>query len=94
MDAKQKVIIDGEVCKGCGLCAGACPRKLIELDESVITKNGYHPARLIDNEKCVSCALCAVMCPDVAIKVIKFTSADDGDAKQAVKIIGQKPEQV
>ena len=67
----KKVTFLNEVCKGCSLCVGACPQRIIELDESVINEKGYHPAHLTDEAKCVSCALCALMCPDVAIRVEK-----------------------
>jgi len=64
-----KIIVNEDVCKGCGLCANACPRKIIELAKEKINSKGYHPAELLDEEKCTGCASCAVMCPDVAIVV-------------------------
>ncbi|MBE6765404.1 MAG: 4Fe-4S dicluster domain-containing protein [Ruminococcaceae bacterium] len=64
-----RIIVDENVCKGCELCAGACPRNLIELDKSRINAKGYHPATLTDEENCIGCAMCATMCPDCAITV-------------------------
>lgn len=66
-----RVIIDMEKCKGCGLCVGACPRKILVLDESAINSKGYNPARCTDTEACIGCAMCARMCPDVCIEVEK-----------------------
>lgn len=66
-----KIIIDEAVCKGCGLCANACPLHLIDLDGGRLNSKGYHPARLARPEKCVGCAACAIMCPDTAITVEK-----------------------
>lgn len=63
-----KVTIDGEVCKGCGLCIDACPKKIIEPAHTLNAK-GYHPAHITDESKCIACAACAIMCPDVAITV-------------------------
>lgn len=64
-----RILIDDTYCKGCALCVTACPRNIIELDESRITAKGYHPAKLVDESKCTGCKSCAVMCPDVAITV-------------------------
>jgi 2-oxoglutarate ferredoxin oxidoreductase subunit delta len=66
-----RIIVDESVCKGCGLCADACPKKLISLDTGRLNPKGYHPARLMEPEKCVGCAACAAMCPDTAITVEK-----------------------
>ena len=64
-----KIIVKEDVCKGCGLCVNACPRKIIAIANEKINNKGYHPAELLDEEKCTGCASCAVMCPDVAIIV-------------------------
>ena len=58
-------------CKGCGLCADACPKKIIELAPGVLNKKGFHPAQVTDQEKCIACAFCARMCPDAVITVRK-----------------------
>ena len=65
----SRFLVDENICKGCGLCVNACPRKIIELNKERISAKGYHPARLIDAGKCVGCASCAMMCPDMAITV-------------------------
>ncbi len=65
-----KVTFDEKMCKGCGLCVTACPKKIIELSSSLNSK-GYRPARITDAEKCIGCAFCATMCPDCVIKVEK-----------------------
>ena len=64
-----KVTFREERCKGCGLCVGACPKKIVALDEEKLNALGHHPARIIDQEKCIGCAFCATMCPDCVIKV-------------------------
>lgn len=65
-----KITVNEDICKGCELCATACPRKIISLNDK-LNKKGYHPATVIEMEKCIGCAMCATMCPDVAIKVEK-----------------------
>jgi 2-oxoglutarate ferredoxin oxidoreductase subunit delta len=65
-----KVIIDREICKGCGLCAEVCPHTLIYIALDEINAKGYQPAVFVDPEgNCTSCALCATVCPDIAITV-------------------------
>ena len=62
--------IDREACKGCGLCADVCPKKLLALSKE-INPRGYHPIAITDQSKCIACAFCARMCPDAVIKVEK-----------------------
>lgn len=65
--AKMKVEFD--VCKGCGLCVTACPKKLVEIQHEKLNKKGYNTAVCINDDACVGCALCAMMCPDCAITI-------------------------
>ncbi len=67
----NKVTFNVDLCKGCGLCVQACPKKIIALSNDTLNKKGYHPACITDQEKCIACAMCASMCPDVVIKVEK-----------------------
>ena len=64
-----KVTFADNVCKGCGLCVGACPKKIVELDNSRLNAKGHHPAHVTDESLCVGCAFCATMCPDCVITV-------------------------
>ena len=66
-----KMTVDLGYCKGCGLCVEVCPKKIIELDMTVLNAKGYHPAAVKDMDSCIGCAMCAVMCPDCAITVEK-----------------------
>ncbi|HOA84480.1 MAG: ferredoxin family protein [Clostridiales bacterium] len=67
----NRVTISADFCKGCGLCAAACPRKIVSLDERAMNKMGYRTASVVAPEKCSGCALCALICPDAAILVEK-----------------------
>ncbi len=64
-----KVIINENICKGCELCIGVCPKKILILAKDKLNAKGYHPSTVTDMEKCTGCAACAMMCPDVAITV-------------------------
>lgn len=68
-----RIIVDDRYCKGCGLCADACPRGIIELDAHALTAKGYHPARIApgSEQRCTGCGTCYLMCPDVAITVVR-----------------------
>lgn len=63
--------INFERCKGCGLCTGVCPAKIIEIQNKKHNAKGYYTAECVNNDKCLSCKMCAVICPDCAIKVTK-----------------------
>ena len=67
----NKIAINEDTCKGCGLCVDACPKNVIELDKEKLNAKGYNPAVCTDDESCISCAFCATMCPDMAIEVYK-----------------------
>ena len=56
-----KVTISENVCKGCGLCTTACPKKIIVLAQDVLNAKGYHPATVTDMSLCIGCAMCATM---------------------------------
>ena len=66
-----KVSFNIDRCKGCGLCADVCPKKIIELSEGILNAKGFHPAQVTNQEKCIACAFCATMCPDAVITVEK-----------------------
>lgn len=66
-----KVTFNVELCKGCGLCVSACPKKIVKLDSDKLNAKGYHPATVTETEKCIGCAFCATMCPDCVITVEK-----------------------
>lgn len=70
------VFINSERCKGCSLCANACPKKIIALSDRLNDK-GYHPAEVVDMAQCNACANCARICPDVAIRIEK----ENGDGE-------------
>lgn len=65
-----KVTFKEEMCKGCGLCVSACPKKIVKLNDKLNAK-GYRTAGITDQSACIACAFCATMCPDCVITVEK-----------------------
>jgi len=65
---RGQVIIFGNWCKGCGLCAALCPVGVLEID-----RDG-RPI-IIAAEKCTACHICDTHCPDLAIVVKRIEGA-------------------
>lgn len=64
-----RIIVDGERCKGCGLCLSFCPKKLLVFGAELNTQ-GFPPVKPPSEQECTGCAVCAEMCPDVAISEV------------------------
>ncbi|MEG1528381.1 MAG: 4Fe-4S binding protein [Clostridia bacterium] len=64
----MQVKISFEVCKGCGLCVKACPKKVLAIGEKS-NRAGYFVAQVANPEQCIGCCACAYMCPDSAVEV-------------------------
>ncbi len=62
--------IDPELCKGCKLCVGVCPKHVIDISEQ-LNSSSYHPAYYLGHD-CTGCLLCFYACPEPgAITVYK-----------------------
>ncbi len=68
---KGDIILDIEKCKGCELCAAACPQDSLELSRSVNSKGYLYIVKVEDN--CTGCTNCALVCPEGIIKVYRKT---------------------
>jgi 2-oxoglutarate ferredoxin oxidoreductase subunit delta len=68
---KGDIIIDIEKCKGCELCASACPQESLELSRKINSKGYHYIVKIEDN--CTGCTNCALVCPDGVIKVYRKT---------------------
>ena len=63
---KGLVIINTELCKGCGFCIEFCPAGVLAFSEEFNSK-GYHPPLAVKPDACTGCNLCGIYCPDFAI---------------------------
>lgn len=62
MIGQRKIVIEPEWCKGCGICAAFCPKKVLEVVKEKV--------RMKDPEGCIACGLCELRCPDYAIYLV------------------------
>jgi 2-oxoglutarate ferredoxin oxidoreductase subunit delta len=68
---KGDILIDIEKCKGCELCAVACPQESLQLSREINSKGYHYIVKIEDN--CTGCISCAMVCPDGVIKVYRVT---------------------
>ena len=87
-DAKKQdpglLRVGGDECKGCGLCVGACPPKVIRLSERM-NRYGYRTA-MYAGAGCTGCGICFMVCPEPgAITVLRATGRKEarGEARCA-----------
>ena len=59
------VLIDEELCIGCGKCVSLCPRKILYIDEQ------SSKCKVTDELKCDKLAGCERVCPVQAIRIKK-----------------------
>ncbi len=58
-------------CKGCELCANACPKNIIIMDNQNVNEKGYITPKINNMEDCIGCGSCFLMCPESCLKVVK-----------------------
>ena len=72
--ARGKVAVNQEECKGCGVCVDACPPKCLVLSAK-LNAYGVHAARY-EVESCTACGICFYVCPEPgAITVYRMIAA-------------------
>lgn len=58
-ETKKTLIIEKDLCKGCGICVEFCPKSVLDLQEGKIN--------IAHREACIQCGQCELRCPDYAI---------------------------
>ena len=69
---KAEVIIDEDLCYGCGHCVKFCSKDCIKITGDKFTAEGYLLPSIIKPEECTACGVCAWLCPAIAIEVYKY----------------------
>ena len=54
--------LNSDECKGCSLCVGACPPKVLRMTDR-LNRYGYRPVTY-DGRGCTGCGICFVVCPE------------------------------
>ena len=72
--SRGRPVIDRERCKGCALCVGACPEKILAMSRDTFNRQGVPFAECFEESRCTACMSCAIMCPDMAIRIIRITA--------------------
>ena len=60
-----RLVIDAELCKGCGFCVEFCPTDALALSAE-FNRKGYHPP-VVNEEDCIYCEVCELICPEFSI---------------------------
>lgn len=55
----MKNISEVHDCYGCGVCATACGRKIIEIG---LNKDGFYEPHITDESRCIECGICTEVC--------------------------------
>lgn len=66
--AQLKAKVQGERCKGCGLCITNCPKKAIS-QSGKFNGQGYDVVE-VDEELCIGCGICYTVCPDCVFEIL------------------------
>ncbi|MDA8219702.1 MAG: 4Fe-4S binding protein [Dehalococcoidales bacterium] len=58
----MNVVVDRDLCTGCGTCVDVCPLDNLRLDDEGFAREGY--------DECWYCNACEVDCPEGAIRLV------------------------
>jgi len=65
-----RVEVDAEICKACGLCIVACPKKvLIAEPKGKLNSQGYNYT-VAKEEGCIGCGICFYSCPEPSAIIV------------------------
>ncbi len=70
--------VNGDLCKGCGLCLYFCHRDVFRLSQAP-NRKGYNVVEVCAPEACTACRLCEIGCPDFALFLEKEEASSSGE---------------
>ncbi len=70
----NEVQIAIDLCKGCGLCIGACPAGVLAQGKE-LNRQGYFVATY-NGSGCTGCSICFYVCPEPGAITVRFRKAD------------------
>ena len=79
-EAKGEIVIDEQLCTGCGICIAFCKRECITSSVEKLTMLGAPKAVFAVPEKCTACCICGWLCPHCCIEV--YRHVDEGAAEE------------
>jgi 2-oxoglutarate ferredoxin oxidoreductase subunit delta len=81
---RNRVVVYPDWCKGCGICAAFCPKKVFAVGQD-------GKARVVNEEACVNCGFCEPHCPDFAVLVIPGETDQTACTPETVKDPAEQP---
>lgn len=54
------VIIDKDLCIGCGICVDECPQEALRVEDNIA---------VVNEDACIECGICIGECPQEAISL-------------------------
>ena len=75
------VIIASHLCKGCSLCIGACPPKVL-VQGKTLNRQGYYAVTYTGSD-CTGCGICFYICPEPGAITVRVRKKEDKDKSAA-----------
>jgi NAD-dependent dihydropyrimidine dehydrogenase PreA subunit len=82
--ARGKVEVNQDECKGCGLCVESCPAKGMGLSPE-LNHYGVHPAQQIA-DVCSGCGICYYICPEPGAITVYKRAAQKIEVRDAATV--------
>jgi NAD-dependent dihydropyrimidine dehydrogenase PreA subunit len=83
-EARGKVEVNQDECKGCGLCVESCPVKGLTL-RAELNHYGVHPAQY-HGEICSGCGICYFVCPEPGAITVYRMVAPGSEVRDAATV--------
>lgn len=88
-------VFDAEKCINCGMCANACPNKVIQIDSEKADKKKIQTKFTMNIQYCLFCGLCVESCPKGALRFSdKFEMAKYNCSSIPLVLLNKTPEQI